>query len=522
MMERVAIYLRKSRADVDAEARGEGETLEKHRKILADLAEEKGYNVVKIYEEIASGESVAHRPEMMKLLEKVKLGVYDAVIVVDIDRLGRGNMQEQGLILDTFKASQTKIITPRKVYDLDDEFDEEYSEFEAFLARKEFKIIKRRLHQGRIRSVKDGNYVGTRPPYGYKKVVVDGKHTLEPEPDQAKIVKLIFDWYTSDDPKKRAGTVNIAHRLNEMGIPSYFGGKWSSGVVLQILRNPVYIGKIAWGKVERKKSNEPGKGVDTRLRPVGEQILVDGNHPPIISDDLFEKAQKNRRGKSHPSYEPGKSIQNPLAGLVFCEICGGALKMFRQWGRKNRHRYLRCNNRGRGGHCNRVVRLEHVENRILSELSKWLKQYEEKLTITDEDFKEPNNDNFDTYNISIQALEEELHKLQSQKDKLHDFLERGIYDEQTFLARNERLVERIAENQKKLVQLEEEYELEKEREQARVSIIPKIKDIIDAYNQLTEAEEKNILLKEIIEKCVYLKTKQQKNAEFSLKIYTKI
>src|SRR5690606_3263376 len=146
-MERVAIYLRKSRADLDAEARGEGETLEKHRKMLTELAEEKGYNIVKIYEEIASGESITHRPEMVKLLEKVKRGLYDAVLVMDIDRLGRGNMQDQGLILDTFKQSKTKIITPRKVYDLDDEFDEEYSEFEAFLARKEFKIIKRRLNQ---------------------------------------------------------------------------------------------------------------------------------------------------------------------------------------------------------------------------------------------------------------------------------------------------------------------------------------------------------------------------------------
>src|SRR5690606_21771222 len=175
LLDRVAMYLRKSRADLDAEARGEGETLEKHRKILDDLAKEKGYNVVKIYEEIASGENITRRPEMIKLLDNVKRGLYDAVLVVDIDRLGRGNMQDQGVILDTFKSSKTKIITPRKVYDLDNEFDEEYSEFEAFLARKEFKIIKRRLNQGRIRSVKEGNYIGARPPYGYQKVVVDGK-----------------------------------------------------------------------------------------------------------------------------------------------------------------------------------------------------------------------------------------------------------------------------------------------------------------------------------------------------------
>lgn len=523
LLDRVAMYLRKSRADLDAEARGEGETLEKHRKILEDLAKEKGYNVVKIYKEIASGESIAHRPEMIKLLDNVKRGLYDAVLVVDIDRLGRGNMQDQGVILDTFKSSKTKIITPRKVYDLDNEFDEEYSEFEAFLARKEFKIIKRRLNQGRIRSVKDGNYIGARPPYGYQKVVVDGKPTLVPDPDQAKIVKLIFEWYTSDDPQQRAGTVNIAHRLDDMGVPAYYGGKWSKGVILQILRNPVYIGKIAWGKVERKKSDTPGKGVDTRLRPVGEQILVDGNHPPIIDEKLFQKAQEIRRSKSHPRYDPDKGLQNPLAGLIFCEICGGTLKMFRLWGRKNRHRYLRCNNRGRGGHCNRNVRLEHVEKRIIDELRKWLKQYEAELTITENDLNASKlNEGWSHYEIAIKTIEEELSKLKSQKDKLHDLVERGIYDEQTFIERNKRLTERIKDNQKKLDQLIEDYEAEKERQKARVKVIPQVKNIIDIYKQLDDPEKKNILLKQIIDKCTYLKTKDQYNDQFSLKIYLKI
>lgn len=93
---------------------------------------------------------MVHRPEMLELLKEVKDNMCDAVLCIDVDRLGRGNMQEQGLILDTFKKSNTKIITPRKTYDLKDEWDEEYSEFEAFMARKELKLINRRLQRGRI------------------------------------------------------------------------------------------------------------------------------------------------------------------------------------------------------------------------------------------------------------------------------------------------------------------------------------------------------------------------------------
>ena len=71
-LNRTAIYLRKSRADMEAEERGEGETLEKHRKHLLDFAKENGLNIIKIRKEIVSGDSLLHRPEMMKLLQEIE------------------------------------------------------------------------------------------------------------------------------------------------------------------------------------------------------------------------------------------------------------------------------------------------------------------------------------------------------------------------------------------------------------------------------------------------------------------
>ncbi len=192
-MERVAMYLRKSRSDIEAEEKGEGETLAKHKKALLQVAQNKKLNIIKIYQEIVSGESLIHRPEMLKLMEEISNNVYDAVLCMDMDRLGRGDMQDQGFILKTFKKSKTKIMTPRKTYDLDDQFDEEYSEFEAFMARKEFNIIKRRLEHGRIRSIQEGNYISAHAPFGYKKT---DKLTLIPDPETAPIVQMIFQWYT--------------------------------------------------------------------------------------------------------------------------------------------------------------------------------------------------------------------------------------------------------------------------------------------------------------------------------------
>ena len=86
-MDKYAIYLRKSRADLEAEKLGEGETLARHKKILTELASRKGLYVEKIYHEIVSGETIANRPEIQKLITDAYEGKYRGIIVVDVDRL---------------------------------------------------------------------------------------------------------------------------------------------------------------------------------------------------------------------------------------------------------------------------------------------------------------------------------------------------------------------------------------------------------------------------------------------------
>ena len=165
-----AMYLRKSRADMEAEARGEGETLAKHEKALTELAKRLSLSVVKQYREIVSGENIAARPQMQALLADVNDGKYDGVLVMEIERLARGDTIDQGVVAQAFKTSGTKIITPIKTYDPNNEFDEEYFEFSLFMSRREYKTIRRRMNAGRIAAVKDGNYIAPVPPFGYKKI----------------------------------------------------------------------------------------------------------------------------------------------------------------------------------------------------------------------------------------------------------------------------------------------------------------------------------------------------------------
>lgn len=153
-----AIYLRKSREDIESEKYGEGETLARHEKILTTLAEKRGLPIGKIYREVVSGETISERKEMQKLLKDVENEKWTGVLVVEVERLARGDTSDQGRVSKAFKYSHTKIITPAKTYNPDNEFDEEYFEFGLFMSRREYKTINRRLQRGREISVSEGKF----------------------------------------------------------------------------------------------------------------------------------------------------------------------------------------------------------------------------------------------------------------------------------------------------------------------------------------------------------------------------
>ena len=496
---KVAIYLRKSRQDEEAEKRGEHETLSRHRTTLFKLAKEQNLNIVEVKEEVISGESISYRPKMLELLDEVKRGLYDAVLVMDIDRLGRGNMQDQGLILDTFKQSKTKIITPRKVYDLSNEFDEEYSEFEAFMARKELKLITRRMQRGRIKSVEEGKCISSNAPFGYKFEFEGKNRFLVVDDEKANIVKIIFDMYLEG-----LGAYKIANYLNSLGYKTSTGRDWYEKGIRDIIKNKAYCGYIVWNKVERKRNSS--------RRSPEKQIESLGLHEPIISEDIWNKAQEMRTKRSISPVHDNKKLTNPLAGLVKCKLCGATLTASSSTYGGKKVKFLSCKT------CYKVaaVKLDIFESEVLNSLDSILNTY--KLYLNDDIESFDDSSKLNTYLNLLKQLEKESITLVNQKEKLHELLEKGIYDIDTYLDRSKVLAEKIENNKNSIDKVKNDIEYESTHSIDISEVVPKLENLLELYTKTNDAAEKNQLLKTVIDSIIYHKEKKQRNGKFEIDI----
>lgn len=496
-MDRYAMYLRKSRADLEAEAHGEGETLARHKKMLHELAAKSGITVDDIYEEVVSGDSIEGRPQIQRLLRAIEGRTYTGVLCMDIDRLARGDTIDQGIIARAFRLSGTKIITPKKVYDPNSEFDEEYFEFELFMARREFKIIGRRIQRGRVESAKEGRFIGSTPPYGYNKVKIkkDKGYTLEPNPDEAKVVQLIFELYLKGD-----GKMVIAKKLDALGIKPRVSERWSSASVANILKNPVYIGKVRWGY--RKYTKELANGTVVKHREKNEDcVYVDGLHLPIISEDDFNSTQQILKHRTRAPLKADLSLKNPLAGLVYCGKCGA---MMTRLGENKRCRYdtLKCPNR----YCDTVAsKLCLVENAVIDFLTGWIEEY--KVSVEKNSPMLPKS-TLEICKGNISALSLELETVNKQISKTYDLLEQGIYTAELFKERNESLSNKKGELEKKLVEAKDKLEEYQTRITVHENFIPHFENVLAVYRTTADIDEKNRLIKTIVQRITYMKSER--------------
>lgn len=372
-------YDRKSRSD-DPLLSVE-EVLERHDKILEEFAIKNfGAPIPKEhkFKEIGTSESLDDRPEVLKLLKFIESPKIKGILVVDVQRLSRGDLEDAGRLIKLLRYTNTYVITPLKIYDLRDEYDRDAFERELKRGNEYLEYIKKILNRGRLASVKEGNYVGSRPPYGFDKVVKkDGKrecHTLVENREEADVVRMIFDWYCNEG----LGTSMICRRLESMGVKTKQGNsRWISPVILNMLENVHYIGYVRWNwrKTVRVIEDQEVK----KIRPKGkvnEYLIFEGKHDGIIPKELFDRAQEIM-GTKHRT-RTDCTLKNPFSGLMYCK-CGYKIgyNTFVKNGKELSKPMLVCNNQI---HCkNGSADFEEVLNHVCDVLEDCIRDFEMRI-----------------------------------------------------------------------------------------------------------------------------------------------
>ena len=513
--EEVIDYLRKSRTD-DPLMSVE-EVLSKHESILDEWAEQNlGARVPEEnkFREIVSGETIADRPEIQKVLRMIESPKYKAILIVEVQRLSRGDLEDAGRLIKLLRYTNTIVITPQRAYDLRDEYDRDSFERELKRGNEYLEYQKKIMSRGRLLSVSQGNFIASVPPYGYDKAwITDGKRkcpTLAINEEQANVVRMIFDMYANKD----MGRPSICHYLDKMKIKPPKGEHWSPEGLKDMLINVHYIGKVKWNWRKTVTIVEDSEIVQTRPKArIGEFLIYDGKHEAIVSEELFNAVQE-KLGKRHRA-KAGTKIRNPLAGLLYCK-CGRAMSLRTyknaDGSERNAPRLL-CDGQV---HCNTgSCTYDEMEKNVIEILKQCIEDFEVRI-------KNNNGDSMKMHEKLLKSLEKKMQDLEAK--------ELAQWEAQSNPDPSQRMPTEIFKRLNEKL-LREKEEVKEAMCNARKSMpdpvdyqekLDRFKNALDALlDPKLDAEQKNRLLRGCIDKIIYHREKPERIKSQSVMYYDK-
>ena len=335
---RAALYIRLS-----VEFNGKrGDSLETQRQIMeAYVTLCPDIEVAEIYIDNGISGQTFEQAAFQHLLNDIEAGKIDCVVVKDLSRLGRNTIDTGYYIEKYFPLHQVRFIAVNDQYDSE---DGENSANHMIVPLKNMineayaADISRRVAAQQRQAMRDGEFVGSRPPYGYRKDPDNCHHLLVNE-DTAPTVRQIFQWAAEgvalNDMVKRLNEAKVptpGHYLASVGLITnqrlMGSGKWQTWTVGKILEAEVYTGDMVQGK-----SRTVGrKQVSTA--PM-DWIVVRDTHEALVSREMFELVQAVRQNAAvkYTVTEKKPYTENILQGRVFCGCCGKNLHRQKSHGR---------------------------------------------------------------------------------------------------------------------------------------------------------------------------------------------
>ena len=498
------MYLRKSRQDNPDES--VEEVLAKHEGILQDWARrELGREISEncIYREVISGESISERVKIQKILARIEDPNVVGVVCVDPQRLSRGDLMDCGTLINTFMYTKTLVATPMMTYDLSNKMERRFFQDELMRGRDYLDYVKEVLARGRIAAIKKGNFISSKPAFGFDKVTIGKDHTLVPNKD-ADVVRMIFDWYVNE----RIGYQQIANRLDDMGIKPVTTDRWLKNTIAEMLRNVQYDGKVCYN---RKKSitviKDGEKKVSRPMAAEDDMIIVEGKHPAIVDHEIFMAAQKIINNNPRVTYD--KELRNAFAGIMFCADCKRGL-YYNGYGGRRAGR-LEC--RKKPKHFKSAVYKEVVDAVAFA------LEYSELPNL--EALKKNNAGTSAAIQQQIlKRLEEEMQGYREQEEMQYELLETKRYTQELFEKRNSALRQRMAECEAQIQKARKALPDAINYEEKTIQLKEAIQALKD--DSLAPAEQ-NRFLKVIIDRIELATTdKGIKKTDLNLKVFLRL
>lgn len=388
---------------VSTERQVEGYSIEGQITQIEQYCQFNGYELVDIYADRGISGKSMNRPELQRMLNDAKNGKLDCVMVYKTNRLAR-NTSDLLTIVEELHRQNVEFFSLSERMEVKNSTGKLMLQILASFSGFERNTILENIYNGQHQRALKGYYQGNLP-LGYNNIP-DNKKELMINQHEANIVKYIFESYA-----KGHGYRKIANALNHKGYVTKKGNPFSINSITYILVNPFYIGKIQFAKY--KDWNEKRrKGLNDK------PIIADGKHPPIISQELWDKVQSRKKQVSQKPQVHGKGT-NLLTGIIHCPQCGAPMAASNTTntlkdGTKKRIRYYSCSNfRNKGSKvCSaNSVRADVIEKYVMDQIleivksDKVLKQVVERV----------NQDN----QVDVAALNHDIAYKQQQFDEVN-------------------------------------------------------------------------------------------------------
>ncbi len=454
--------------------------------------------------------TIEMRPRIQELIEDIKTGLYDAVMVIDQDRLSRGAPEDAEYIKNVFIKYGVLLIEGTKIFDLASEQDEFVYDMKSFIARQEYKTIKKRLRRGKIQAAKKGLWANGIPPlpYYYDKE----KQILEVDPSLNVIYRYIIDAVV----KYQTPTTEIAHELNLKGWLTAGRTKrgrkfWTSKTVRDTLIDLTHLewkddkgnidinyGHIVIGKTKGNAHKKKSKNAESFERIDSDDWKkIKGLHKPLKTTAEHEAIMLFLgRNTKMPKRTISKTIF-PLTKILKCAFCGHFLTFSYRDNRGGLLSVRRCWYHDELGKAcvNRSGPLQVVVEKINQHIEFYIKDMELNINSVDKG-------EIDKLEERIRLIAKELKDKDNAMKGHEQMFERGSYT----IERYDSIYKRIEKEKKglseakKLAELELKY-LHDKSSTEKIDILTEFQEIIK--NPDLTWEEQNALYKTIIECVVY-------------------